>query len=57
MSKKIKFSFQNGYNVESETVEYCNEPTAEELEKDRMEFFFDKCSFLGIEAWIEEVNE
>lgn len=54
MSKKIKFVFQDGYNTESEVIEYDEQPTEEELEKDRLEFFFDKCSFLGIEAWTKE---
>lgn len=54
---KVKFYFQNGYNIESETVEYDKKPTEEELEKDGIEFFFDRCSFMGIESWLEEVNE
>lgn len=57
MSEKIKFTFQNGYNTESEIVEYEVKPSEEELEKDRLEFFYDRCSFLGIEAWYEEVKE
>nr|DAK55858.1 MAG TPA: hypothetical protein [Caudoviricetes sp.] len=54
--KKFKFTFQNGYSTESEIIEYDKEPTEEELEKDRLEFFFDRCSLLGIEAWAEEIE-
>lgn len=55
--KKYKFTFQNGFSTESEIVEYDKEPTEEELSKDRLEFFLDNCSFLGIEAYVEEIKD
>lgn len=57
MSKKIKFIFQNGSEITSETITYNHEPTKEEIERDRTDFFFDMCSYMGIEAWCIGVDE